>query len=183
MRNVIIRAWHPLIGALADDCTIRLCPPFSYPPDAAAIVLVSPSLQDLRDEVAAAAECGMDIPFAVISEPYRRLLLEAVFPSVSVVDASSGRAEEDLRAASGRIRRYRKPSFTEREESFLRELPYGLCGKEISSRLGITERSVRRLKERLMAKTGLVSASQLMIYSAFRDPVSTRSSSHSADTE
>ena len=50
---------------------------------------------------------------------------------------------------------------------------------ELSSallRLGISERSVRRAKERLMRKTGLLSSGQLMIYALLSLDISIRSS-------
>ena len=45
-----------------------------------------------------------------------------------------------------------------------------------SKMLGMTERQIRRIKEHIMAKTGLVSSEQLLVYSLLRCELSTRSS-------
>ena len=73
-------------------------------------------------------------------------------------------------------RKRKEIRFTEKEKRTLSELPYGLSAKELSQRLGISERSVRRMKERLMRKTGLVSSEQLLVYALLSGEISTRSS-------
>ena len=97
-------------------------------------------------------------------------------PSAVILDDSERIGKEDLRC-----REEKKIRFTEKEKRTLMELPYGLCNKELSKRLGVTERSVRRMKEQLMKKTGLVSSHQLMVYALFSSEINNHSSSHNED--
>lgn len=59
---------------------------------------------------------------------------------------------------------YEPIEFTVKEEMFLSELAYGLSNKELCSQLMMSDRSVRRLKEKLLSKTGLSSTQQLALY-------------------
>ena len=54
---------------------------------------------------------------------------------------------------------------TEKEKLFLSVMERGLSNSELTTVLNISERTVRRLKSRLLDKTGLVSSEQLAVFS------------------
>ena len=54
-----------------------------------------------------------------------------------------------------------------------------MSNKELSERMGRSERTIRRIKESLFLKTGLVSSEQLLLYTLYR--LNNRSSSHTLD--
>lgn len=60
------------------------------------------------------------------------------------------------------------PAFTALEVKLLDLLSYGLCTKELCISLDKSERSIRRIKTKLLEKTGLFSTQQLVAYSLAR---------------
>ena len=66
-------------------------------------------------------------------------------------------------------------SFTDMESEFLQNLAYGMNMQEVTLSMNITDRSARRLKEKLLKKTGLFSLQQLSIYALVSDKINTRS--------
>ena len=181
MKEILSRSYHPYLSEAGKEYRVRILPGDGIIGSPSVIVLPYPTLGDIIIEKLAEREKGVDPMIVAIAEPFRRLLIEAAFPDVIVID-STGDASA-FRSAVEAGPRKRKIRFTEMEKRILRELPFGLCGKEIAQRLGVSERSVRRMKERLMQKTGLVSSGQLMIYALLSADISTRSSSRISDTE
>ena len=181
MKEILSRSYHPYLSEAGKEYRVRILPGEGIIGSPSVIVLPYPTLGDIIIEKLAEREKGVEPMIVAIAEPFRRLLIEAAFPDVIVID-STEEASAFRRAVEAGPRK-RKIRFTEMEKRILRELPFGLCGKEIAQRLGVSERSVRRMKERLMQKTGLVSTGQLMIYALLSADISTRSSSRISDTE
>lgn len=96
---------------------------------------------------------------------YREAFLKAMVPRIVIVD-------EDLspEEAYCYIQHYNIPmeeksaSFTASELRLMEELGYGLCNKELSERLNMSERTIRRYKTKLLEKTGLLSSEQLSMF-------------------
>ena len=177
MKEIIARTEIPALRESCPGYRVNVVSGHEIRGNPDAVVVLHPTFGDMLDEERAIADSGSKATLVAIVEPFRRLLFEAVFPSAVILDDSERIGKEDLRC-----REEKKIRFTEKEKRTLKELPYGLCSKELAARLGVSERSVRRMKERLMRKTGLVSSEQLMIYALVAVEISTRSSSHSADT-
>ncbi len=93
----------------------------------------------------------------IFTENFRIAFIESLFPGAIVVSGE--------RYVSDKERNSKSPEFTKREELFLKELGYGLSTKELCQKMVMSERSVRRMKEKLLEKTGLFSSQQLGLYS------------------
>ena len=179
MKRIVVRRWNTVFPELCEanpGYSVTLLPPCVFIGRADALILEKPSIGEIISESTAAAERDAETDVIVFAEPYRKAMLEALFPSVTVADAA------DMNDAGKLLpyfiqggKRCDEIVFSEREERFLRELPYGLSNGELSLRLGMSERSVRRMKEKLLARTGLLSSGQLMLYAALRG-IRTRSS-------
>ena len=152
--------------------SVRIVPGHEIVGKPSAIILYHPTLGELLEESRIIAAKCPEAVLAAVVEPFRRLLVEAAFPDAVVMDDSET-IQPSLIFSS---RKRKEIRFTEKEKRTLSELPYGLSAKELSQRLGISERSVRRMKERLMRKTGLVSSEQLLVYALLSGEISTRSS-------
>lgn len=105
----------------------------------------------------------------IISESHKISLMKAIFSHSLVIDVKDPRINETIIKHFGSYQH--EPSsnvFTEREEVFLSEFSCGITLKEMSESLGISERTVRRIKERLLKKTGLASSMQLVSFATYR---------------
>ena len=175
VKEIIARTDNPVLREICPEYRIRVLRTHETDSNAIALVLFHPTIWEMMEEERIAAEHG--IVLVAVVEEFRHILYEALFPAAFILDDGDVLTPEILRNKSRKEIR-----FTEKEKRTLQELPYGLCSKELAVRLGVTERSVRRMKESLMRKTGLVSTSQLMIYALFLSRISNHSSSHSVDT-
>ena len=120
-------------------------------------------LMDIRDELKSRQ---LDIPIYVITNPFRQQFLHSLVPTVEVI--SDENSPEEIAAIIEEGIENRKVEqeaiFTRKEKQVLEEIGYGLCTKEICVTLGMSERTVRRYKTKLLAKTGLMSSGQLALY-------------------
>ena len=120
-------------------------------------------LMDIRDEL---RMHDLDIPIYVITNPFRQQFLHSLVPTIEVISDENSPEEiaaiidEDISKPEVE----RKANFTNKEKQVLEEIGYGLCDKEICASLGMSERTVRRYKTKLLAKTGLMSSGQLALY-------------------
>ena len=171
MKEIIFRDYHQFLSEPGPEYSVRVLPGRAVIGRPYAIVLPYPTIGDIVCEMLSDDEKGVEPLIIAIAEPFRKALLEAAFPSIAVIDRSG-----ELSSALSSHKERKEIRFTESEKRMLRELPFGPCSKELSLRLGISERSVRRAKERLMRKTGLLSSGQLMIYALLSLDISIRSS-------
>ena len=174
MMRIITRQDIPMLREFSPEYSIRVQKGSNIDENATALLLFHPTLWEMTEENNALKDS--DIILVAIVEEFRHLLYEAVFPDAVILDDGEVLTPEILRKTKRKEIR-----FTEKEKRTLMELPYGLCNKELSKRLGVTERSVRRMKEQLMKKTGLVSSHQLMVYALFSSEINNHSSSHNED--
>ena len=175
MRRIIARDDHPLLSAIGRDFEIMMLPHPVIIGHADFLILIQPLIGEILNEAEILE--GMNTHIIVFTESYREMLLKALFSSVSVINPEDRDAGEKLSdILKNEIHGQKEIRFTENEKRTLAEMPFGLCNKELSKRLGMTERQIRRIKEHIMAKTGLVSSEQLLVYSLLRCELSTRSS-------
>ena len=179
MKEIIARTDFPQFHEFCPEYSVKVLPERSIVGSPAALVLFRPTLVDMLEEHRACLEKGVEPVTVAIVEPFRRLLFEAAFPYARIIDEGDKIDMERLLEwkSEKRIR------LTDKERRTLKELPYGLCCKELAQRLGVSERTVRRTKERLLHKTGLLTTGQLMIYALVSEEINSRSSSRISDTE
>ena len=69
-------------------------------------------------------------------------------------------------------RRIDSIDLSQREIELIRQMRKGPSNKELSLSLSVSERTVRRIKESVFRKTGLVSGEQLAVFSVYIDQYS-----------
>ncbi len=177
MKEIIVREDFPSLGELCPEYNVRVLPGRSFVGSPFALILFHPTLVDMIEERKACQEKGIDPLTVAIVEPFRRLLFEAAFPYACIIDEGDKLNPVML----SRKNREKQIRLTDKEKRTLMELPYGLCCKELALRLGVSERTVRRMKEKLLRKTGLLTTGQLMIYALVSEEINSRSSSRNVD--
>ena len=179
MKEIIARSEIPELRKQCPGYRVKVVESHDIEGFPSAIVMYKPEIEEIIDEVNMISSGSCNARLVIIAERYRRVLLEALFPSAVVIDSIQEFNPETLRYCEKK----KKIRFTDNEKRTLSELPYGLTAKELAVRLGVSERSVRRTKSNLLRKTGLLSSGQLMVYALLSRRISTRSSSHTLDTE
>ena len=119
------------------------------------------SLFRIASDYSECASCSATL--VIVTENLRVALLESAFPSSIVI--------RDDWVIPENIEKRKEPFFSQREEKLLSELEYGLSTKELCQKMALSERSLRRMKEKLLEKTGLFSTQQLALYSLLHDLV------------
>ena len=149
---------------------VRIMPNGVYVGAPLAVVLIDPMLDEIRSESDAIMYYDNGTRLVVISDCLHSFLIDKLFPESYVIthqDASICSSIE--RAIIGKIKASDTlPHLTETERIFLYELGYGTSNKELAARMNKSERTIRRIKESLLAKTGLVSSQQLFLYNLYR---------------
>ena len=138
-----------------------------------ALLLGHPSIAEILTE---SFNAGHSMRLIIIVDECEVFLVSTLLPDAVVLSHASKTLRNDIiRGLSGYCMNKRKaPLLTDPEKRLLHMLSFGVTNKELAKRLKRSERTVRRLKESLYEKTGLVSSQQLLLYSLFR--LSTRSS-------
>ena len=130
--------------------------------EASMVLLNNPSYTEIRNELCNIKEKMLEIPLAVFVPDAHKYQIKTLFDNVFVLDELSSESLERVISVEYEIG---KPvTFSQREEMFLKEIAYGLSNKELSDQLSISDRSVRRMKEKLLSKTGLANSQQLILY-------------------
>ncbi len=164
-----MRGEYPFAEELSALCRARydILPQGVYVGEPDAVVLCNPTPEELSCEIERRAFADWDIKIIAVSDAYISLVIRTVVKGVYSVSDAASAAE----AISGRV-----PSegllLTKKETLLLSQLKKGLTNKELGAALSMSERTVRRLKCRLLDKTGLVSASQLAVLSLLFDQYS-----------
>lgn len=130
------------------------------------LILINPKTNDIK-EIYKQFIVNKEI-IALVSRS-RMDILKAMFNDISVFDISEFNSidefitrYESLKSDSTKL----EYDFTPKEEMFLSELAYGMSMKEMKYELMMSERSIRRIKEKLLSKTGLSSTQQLAIFAS-----------------
>ena len=155
---------------------IQVLPKGAYFGHPAAIVLSDPSLDEIREEAEAIMYYSMGTRLIVITHSRHCYLIGKLFPGIAVIpdDSSDICTLIEKAIRHGRAHDDAPPKLTETELKLLHELGYGMSNKELSERMGRSERTIRRIKESIFLKTGLISSEQLLLYTLYR--LNTRSS-------
>ena len=163
MRNIILRGQYPFEEKLREDiCGVfRILPVGIFIGNADVSVICNPLLEELLLEVDKSRLVCPDIRIVVMGSIYIRLMAACLFDSVYI--AENVEELERIIIEKSPVRRCIK--LTEKEKLFLSVMERGLSNSELTAVLNISERTVRRLKSRLLDKTGLVSSEQLAVFS------------------
>ena len=109
----------------------------------------------------------------VLAEKSKQSLLSGIFPFVEYPNLDQPLQFEGI--VSGRTTYTRivtKKSLNSKEGDVLDAMSYGLSQKEIAELLGTSIRTIRRIQERILDKTGLDNTKQLSIYSVAENWIS-----------
>ena len=163
MRNIILRGQYPFEEKLREDiCGVfRILPVGIFIGNADVSVICNPSLEELLLEVDKSRLVCPDVRIVVMGSIYLRLMAVCLFDSVYIAE----NVEELERIIIEKSPVKRCIKLTEKEKLFLSVMERGLSNSELTTVLNISERTVRRLKSRLLDKTGLVSSEQLAVFS------------------
>lgn len=142
-----------------------------------AVVLLNPMLDEIRSEFEAIRLCGSATRVLVITDSRHGYLISKIFPEAYVICGDDGALCSSIeKAIIGKAREPGAvPRLTASERHLLHEIGYGMSNKELAARMNRSERTIRRIKESLLMKTGLVSSEQLLLYALYR--INSRSSS------
>ena len=170
-KNVFLRGEYPYIEALQRRGLWRVdvLPLCCYTSRPYAVILDSPSPDDLMDEIERASIYGFMPNIIAVCDRYMDISLRAFCPhAVSVLrdDGADGIIAALCGSRRGSI------SFTDRELDLIRLMMKGPSNKELSLSMSVSERTVRRIKEGIFRKTGLVSGEQLAVFSVYTDQYS-----------
>ena len=136
----------------------------SLPDECEYIILFKPSLIEIRDELSNLKNKKCKCNLVVIVPETHMLLLKNLYRELILINECNIDLAESILRNDSEMRINENISFSSKEELFLREIAYGLNNKEIAYELMLSDRSVRRIKEKLLSKTGLSNTQQLMLY-------------------
>ncbi len=166
-KKIVIRGNFPL---LTPDRGLDYVHFFSQPGEtmeaADIYILSSTPILRLAGDVLSARRLNPLSRVVVLPSPYEENLLSALFPFVEFLLPGSVLLSEVYSGKGTYHNDSMRRSLSERERKILPPLSYGMSDKEIAFVLGISERTVVRTKQRVIAKAGLISSGQLSIFSA-----------------
>ncbi len=171
-RKVILaRGDYPYIEKLraGSNCSVEIVPSCHYPRRPYAVLLDSPTADELSDEIERATILGIHTRIVVVSDPYLDIAVRTFCRAVVSVRSDEG-AEGIVRAVTGR--RSSLINLDERELALISRMRQGPTNKELSLSMSVSERTIRRIKEGIFRKTGLVSGEQLAVLSVYLDQYS-----------
>ena len=173
MRKKIItlRGEYPYADALRmrGSWIIDIVPPCCYTRRTDAVVIDSPTADELMDEIERAGMQLCSPRIVAVCDRYASLALRAFCRCAVSVCRDDG-AEGVAAAIAGR--RIDSIDLSQREIELIRQMRKGPSNKELSLSLSVSERTVRRIKESVFRKTGLVSGEQLAVFSVYIDQYS-----------
>ena len=92
--------------------------------------------------------------------------MSGIFPFLEYPDFEQPLVYEGIVTGRNTYRRtVKRQNLNSKEGDVLDAMSYGLSQKEIASMLGTSIRTIRRIQERILLKTGLENTKQLGIYS------------------
>lgn len=97
---------------------------------------------------------------------YQENLIGALFPFVEFVTEKRIRLSEIINERKTYSSSQTLEKLSKGESRLLLQLGFGLKDAEVADNLGVTKRTVSRVKQRIINKTGLISTSQLYLYGA-----------------
>ncbi|GEM_PF-3212390 len=132
-------------------------------------VFFNPSIGNVIDWY---SSCYKEKKKAVIVVKAKHLkIYKALFPTLLILDDSDDNHRlriQDYLSSNGQIEK-KKSILSEKESFLLSEYALGSTIKEIGKMLNMSERSTRRLKDKLLSKLDLDCSRQLIAYSIILD--------------
>ncbi len=180
-RQIIARSYNPVMSHLvfSSEFAFSVCHYPEYRQDADIILMHMPLMREIHEEVSLRMMNSGSYRIAVIQNGENSGILKSVFSGLDIIDAGD---ESEVEAGLRRIADGSEDlgcreqiHFSVSELQFLRFLSSGMSYKEIAAGMHMSDRSARRIKEKLLRKTGLFSLQQLLIYALFSDNISIRS--------
>lgn len=101
----------------------------------------------------------------IISEKHQENIISSLFPFVEFVKGKNYSLSSIIEAKCTYKIESELRALTKREESLFLPLSYALSDKEIASFLNLSVRTVVRTKRRIVEKVGLLSSTQLPVFS------------------
>lgn len=164
--NVVARKYDEIFESLVFDDSISFnvveYPYFNdFVPDF--LILLNPTPLEFACDYRLLKKVNQKCRFIVIADNTCKAVFNAFMPELIFIDSKSSFDKKLLlNECCQRIHDY---DFSSLEFDFIAKLSLGLNLQEIADSLGLTERSVRRVKEKLLKKTNLFSLQQLLIFS------------------
>ena len=130
------------------------------------LVTDSRSFKVLAEDVMQAKKINNKCRIVVYADITKQALLSGIFPFLEYPETKSKLQFEGI--VTGRTtykRKINKSELNRKEGDVLDAMSYGMSQKEIASLLGTSIRTIRRIQNKLLIKTGLDNLKQLGIYS------------------
>lgn len=174
--NVVARKYNEIFESLVFDESICF-KVIEYPylddivPDV--LILLNPSPLEFACDYHLLKRINEKGRFIVIGDRTCKAVFDAFMSDlIFVEDISTFDKNMILKEVNQQMHDY---EFSSLEFGFLSKLSLGLNLQEIGDSLGLTERSIRRIKEKLLKKTNLFSLQQLIIYSNMNEIINIHS--------
>ena len=138
------------------------------------LITDSSSLPLLVEDVVQTRRINEKCRVVVMGEGYKEPLIRSLFPFVEFPDEERPLTFESIITGRNTNKGFiekRLPK-TRYEYEVLNGISYGLSQKEMAAKYGRSERSIRRIQNKLVKKTGLENARQLGIYGFLEDWIS-----------
>ena len=137
------------------------------------MVTDSKSFKILAEDIIQAKRINNQCRIVVFADSTKQSLLSGVFPFIEYPDSNFPLQYEGI--VTGRStfkKKIDKKNLSSKEGDVLDAMSYGMSQKEIASMLGTSVRTIRRIQERILDKTGLENTKQLSIYSVAENWIS-----------
>ena len=130
------------------------------------LITDSKSFKVLAEDIIQAKKINNQCRVVVIADKTKQPLLSGIFPFLEYPDFEQPLVYEGIVTGRNTYRRtVKRQNLNSKEGDVLDAMSYGLSQKEIASMLGTSIRTIRRIQERILLKTGLENTKQLGIYS------------------
>ena len=167
MKNVIMRKRYPFDDMPED---YRFAKVFIEPfpviySNTDILVTDARSFAVLAEDILTTHTINPDCRIVVISEKEKRPMIASLFPFAEFPLDRGILAFEGIVTGSGTYRIRNKCNFySDKEQKIMEAMSYGMELKDIAKKIGTSERTIRRIQNSLLEKTGLENHKQLGIY-------------------
>lgn len=104
----------------------------------------------------------------VKTKAYQENLIQSLFPWVEFISSSTVLLSDIYQGRATYTYEMQPKELTKKEKMMLFPLSYGMSDKEVAHFMGVSRRTVVRTKQRVIEKSGLISSSQLAVFSALK---------------
>lgn len=132
------------------------------------LILSTENLFSIVDDIIRLRSLNPLARIVVAPQYYQENLITALFPYVEFTKKGRVLLSDIYSGSATYTHTQIRLALTKREKKFLMPFSYGMSDKEVSISLGVSLRTVVRTKQRLIEKTGLLSTSQLSVFSVLQ---------------